>query len=146
MHFISELCQFYFFKDLSDFLPFRESEFTQSCLTLCNPVDCSLSGSSVHGIFQARILGWVAILFFRGSSPPRDWSQVSCIVGRCFTIWATREASSLSLLFSQSYGFSYNLPLTRHDWTTKIMLNFCVPRFLIDFVTNVSHFFCFLPQ
>ena len=41
----------------------RESEVTQSCPTLCNPVDCSLPGSSVHGIFQARILEWVAIAF-----------------------------------------------------------------------------------
>ena len=47
-------------------------EITQSCLTLCNPMDCSLLGSSVHGILQARILQWVAILFSRGSSWPRD--------------------------------------------------------------------------
>ena len=44
----------------------------QSYLTLCDPMDCSLSGSSVHGIFQARILEWVAIPFSRGSSQPRD--------------------------------------------------------------------------
>ena len=62
---------------------------TQSCLTLCNPM--SPPGSSVHGIFQARILEWVAISFFRGSSQPRDWTQVSRIAGRFFTIWATRE-------------------------------------------------------
>ena len=52
---------------------------TQSCPTLCNPMDCSLPGSSVHGILQARILEWVATSFPRGSSPPRDWTQVSCI-------------------------------------------------------------------
>ena len=62
----------------------------QSCLTLCSPVDCSLPGSSVHGILQARILQWVAISFSRGSSRLRDQTQVSCIVGGCFTIWATR--------------------------------------------------------
>ena len=50
----------------------------------------NLPGSSIHGIFQARILEWVAISFSR-SSQPRDWTQVSRIVGRCFTIWATRE-------------------------------------------------------
>ena len=46
---------------------------------------------SVYGILQARILEWVAILFSRRSSQPRDWTQVSCIVGRRFTFWATRE-------------------------------------------------------
>ena len=54
---------------------------------LCGPMDCSLPGSSIHGIFQARILDWVAISFSRGSSQPR----VSRIVGRRFTLWATRE-------------------------------------------------------
>ena len=53
------------------------------------PYDCSLPGSSVHGIFQARVLEWVAISFSRGSSWPRDWTQVSHIAGRHFTIWAT---------------------------------------------------------
>ena len=47
-------------------------------------MDCSLRGSSIHGLFQARVLEWVAISFFRGSSPPRDQIQVSHIVGRCF--------------------------------------------------------------
>ena len=61
----------------------------QSCSTLCNPRDCSLPGSSVHGIFQARILEWVAILFCRGSSQPRNWNCTSPIAGRFFTIWAT---------------------------------------------------------
>ena len=51
----------------------------------------ALPGSSVHGIFQVRILEWVAISFSRRSSRPRDWTWVSRIVGRCFTIWATRE-------------------------------------------------------
>ena len=67
----------------------KEREATQSCLTLCDPMDCSLPGSSIHGIFQARILEWVAISFSRRSSRPRDWTRISCIVGRCFTIWAT---------------------------------------------------------
>ena len=57
----------------------------QSCLTLCDPMGCSLPGSSVHGILQARILEWVAIPFFRGSPLPRDRTWVSCIVGRFFT-------------------------------------------------------------
>jgi len=52
----------------------------QSCLTLCNPMDYSLPGSSVHGIFQAIVLEWIAISFSRGSSQPRDRTRVSRIV------------------------------------------------------------------
>ena len=46
--------------------------YAQSCLTPCNPMDCSLPGCSVHGILQVRILEWVAISYPRGSSQPRD--------------------------------------------------------------------------
>ena len=55
------------------------------------PRGCRLPGSSIHGIFQARILEWVAISFSRRYSRPKDWTRVSCIIGRCFTIWVTRE-------------------------------------------------------
>ena len=68
------------------------TEVTRLCLTLCDPMDCSLSGSSVHGIFQAGVLEWIAISFSRASSRPRNRTRVSRIAGRCFTIWATREA------------------------------------------------------
>ena len=54
---------------------------TQSCLTLCNPMDCSLPVSSVHGILQARILEWVSMSFSRGSSQRRDRTGVSCLEG-----------------------------------------------------------------
>ena len=66
----------------------------QSCPTLCDPVDCSLPGFSIHGILQARILEWVTISFSRGSSRPRDQTWVSCIAGRGFNLWATREDCS----------------------------------------------------
>ena len=56
------------------------------------PMDCSSPGSSIHGIFQARILEWVAIYFSRGSSRPRDETRVSHIAGRHSNVWATREA------------------------------------------------------
>ena len=69
-----------------------KSEVAQSCQTLCDPVDCSPPFFSVHEIFQARILEWVAISFSRGSNWPKDQTQVSCIAGRLFTIWATRES------------------------------------------------------
>ena len=61
---------------------------TESVNRLAN---CSLPGSSVHGILQGRIVEWVAIPFSRGSSQSMDQAQVSCIAGGFFTIWATRE-------------------------------------------------------
>ena len=64
-----------------------EVKVTQSCLTLWDPLDYT-----VHGILQARILEWVAVPFSRGSSQPRDWTQVFLIAGGFFTSWATREA------------------------------------------------------
>ena len=67
---------------------------SQSCSTLCDPMDCSPLCSSVRGILLARIPEWVANPFSRGSSLPRDQTQVSCIAGRFFTIWDTKEASS----------------------------------------------------
>ena len=90
------------------------SEVTQSCPTLCDPMDCSPPGSSVHGILQARILEWVAISFSRGSSRPRDWTQVSRIVGRCFNLWATREA-----LLTQKGGNFHLVPeKSKEDYPT----------------------------
>ena len=71
-------------------------------------MDCSLPGSSsIHGIFQARILEWVAIFFSKGSSLPRDWTQVSHIAGRLFTLWATRESQGKVLWYSH---FLKNFP------------------------------------
>ena len=67
----------------------------QLCPTLCNPMDHIPTGSSVHGILQARILEWVAMPSFRGSSWPRDQTHISCIfciAGRFFTHWAIRKA------------------------------------------------------
>ena len=65
---------------------------TQLCPALCDPMDCSLPASSVHGILQAQMLEWVAIPFSREFSQPRDGSQVFCIAGRFLTIWAIKEA------------------------------------------------------
>ena len=65
---------------------YSEVKFAQSCLTLCDPMDCT-----VHGILLARILEWV-FPFSRGPSQPRDWTQVSRIADGFFTSWATREA------------------------------------------------------
>ena len=87
----------------------------QSCQTLCDPMDCSLPGSSVHGIFQARVLEWIAISFSRGSSWLRDWTQVSRIAGRRFTGWATKESESgisskCSLKFILLRKFNSSMP------------------------------------
>ena len=66
-------------------------EVAQSRLTLCDPMDCSLSGPSPHGIFQAKVLEWIAISFSRGSSRPRNRTWLSRVAGRWFTVWATRD-------------------------------------------------------
>ena len=93
-----------------------ESEVAQSCPTLCDPMNCSLPGSSVHGIFQARVLEWVAISFSRGSSQLRDWTLVSHIAGRRFNLWATREAlQDLLKLTPKRY-----VVFIIGDWNAKI--------------------------
>ena len=84
---------------LLSYLMWNESEVAQSCLTLWYPMDCSLPGSSVHGIFQAIVLEWIAIFFSRGSSRPRDRTWVSYIVDRCFAIWAIREVVSIICIY-----------------------------------------------
>ena len=74
----------------------------QSCLTLCNPMDCSPPGYSVHGILQAGILEWVAIPFSRRSSWPRGWTLVFQIAGKFFTIWATSGPGASHTNFENS--------------------------------------------
>ena len=69
------------------------AKLLQSRLTLWDPMDCSLQAPLSMGIFQARILGWVAMPFSSGSSQPRDRTQVSCITGGFFTVWVTIEVS-----------------------------------------------------
>ena len=95
-----------------------QNEVAQSCLTLCNPMDYSLPSYSVHRIFQARILEWIAISFSRVSSQPRDRTQVSCIEGRCFNFWLLLRgilwfpmALSISKLLLLNYSSSGPLSL-----------------------------------
>ena len=71
---------------LGDWDAVSEVKVAQSCPTL-----------QAHGILQAKILEWVALPFSRGSSQPRDWTQVSCIAGWFFTIWATRESKNIGV-------------------------------------------------
>jgi len=87
-----------------------------SCvLTLCDPMDSSPPGFSVHRILQARILEWVTMPFSRGSSWLRLWTRVSCIAGRFFTIWATRIIYWCAFTYTadclQTLTTNYNLPL-----------------------------------
>ena len=85
-HFQSQLLQSANSGNPGKVLSESESEVAQPCPTLCNPLDCSLQGFSIHGILQASILEWVTISFSRGSSLPRDRTRVSRIVGRHFTL------------------------------------------------------------
>ena len=73
----------------------------QSCPTLCDPMDCSPLSFSVHGIIQTRILEWVAIPFSRGSSQPRNWTQVSCIIGRFYCLSSQGSPCMPLLLLSR---------------------------------------------
>ena len=102
------------------------SEVAQSCPTLCHPMDCSLPGFFIHGIFQTRVLEWVSISFSRGSSRHKDRTQVSCIAGRCFTTtWATCTGQILLfhmifIVMSTFPLFSVFLPLR---WLNRIKWN-----------------------
>ena len=84
------------------------------CAWLSDSMDYSLPGSSIHRILQARILEWVAISFSRWSSRPRDQTRIFCIAGRFFTIWATREALTVThlppriLILSRSHSSPRN--------------------------------------
>ena len=101
----------------------------QSCPTFWDPMDCSLSGSSVHGLLQARILEWVAIPFSRRSSQPRDWPRISHIAGRFFTIWATREAhNNLNIpksiqLNIKGYLSCFQLCYYENGWNANCLKN-----------------------
>ena len=103
-------------------------------LGVCFP--CSPPGSSVHEIFQARILEWVAISFSRGSSQPRDRTQVSCTAGKFFTDWATREAPNHPLKV-KNYLFSFPLKV----FNIKPHFSFLLPR---CHVCLSSLYFCFM--
>ena len=91
-----------------------EVKIAQSCPTLCDPMDCSLPGSSVHGIFQATVLEWVAISFSRASARPRDWIRISCIDRRILYHCATWEANPMiQNVFIGSWG-NQSLGVEKH--------------------------------
>ena len=86
-----------------------ESEVAQSCSALCNSMDCSPPGSSIHVILQARILEWVAISFSKGSFQPRDWN---------WSLWATREAycQRNHILYMPLCTWWWKIPVVREPW------------------------------
>ena len=93
---------------------------TQLCPTLCDPMDYT-----VHGIFQARILEWIAIPFSRVSAQPRDWTQVSCTTRRFFIIWATNYNSRfLSHLIWIYDTASNNVGKKKKKQCSKRLINF----------------------
>ena len=128
----------------------------------CDPMNCSLPGSSVHRISQAKLLEWVAISFSRGSYWPRDRTWVSCIAGRRFTIWATREAlkilpqnhsSKVSVhwhlaFFTVQLSHPYittgkTIALTRQTFVSKVMslLFNMLSRLVIPFLPRSKRLF-----
>ena len=124
----------------------------QSCPTPWGSMDCSLPGSSVHGILEARILEWIAILFSRGTFPLRDWTQISCIAGGFFTIWATfiyflslclnfHFVQCVVLLFWTLY--QVKLLISVSLWSVSGVLSFCcsyVPVSLFSYTLCVGFY------
>ena len=102
----------------------------QSCPTLCNPMDCSPPGSSVHGIFQARILIWAAISFSRGSSQPQEWTPVSWIAGRFLTTEPHGKPYTPSPSFLMLLGlYTHHSNLYLHICTSLSSLQRLCPNF-----------------
>ena len=104
-----------------------EVKVVQLCLTLCNPMD------TAHGSLQARILEWVAFPFSRGSSQPKDRTQVSHIAGRFFTSWATREA----LPKSDRLPFIHLIRFPT-KYLKKPLHHCLIPPYLVSFTTALS--------
>ena len=106
-------------------------------------MDCSLPGSSVHGIFQAIILEWIAISFSSGSSQPRDSTRVSHIVNRCFTIWAWNPLEEVSSQSSYSAILDSPLPCLVKRTVSHISAQY---PYCAELGFPTSFLFCFLRQ
>ena len=147
--FISLLSHYRHFKILV-FVSLYEVKWSEvaRCVWLFDPMDCSPPGSSVHGIFQATVLEWVAISFSRGSSWLRDQTWVSHIVGRRFTIWAIREAPYLYIFFIKNKncciklqkhlgrGKIYNQPPMVAKIETFLSITFIFVNLEVELVKN----------
>jgi len=122
-----DFCENKVTKMLSIFMK-SESEVVQLFPTLCNPMGCSLQSSPILGIFQARILEWVAFSFSKGSSQPRDWTWVSHIAGRRF-YHLTHQGSIF---------------MTWTKWILRLGVGKCgpIPLFLAPYLYSLSHQRC----
>ena len=105
-------------------IPQSETEVAQSCPALCDPMGCGLPGSSVHGIFQAIVLEWIAISFSRGSTQPRDRTRVSRIVDRHYhlspcTQYHTGVGKPPTNLWTTPWTHLYPHPI----WETSFLLS-----------------------
>ena len=116
---------------------------TQSCTTLCDPMDCS-----VHGNLQARILEWVAFPFSRGSSWPRNQTKVSCIAGGFFTNWAIKEAPQREAspptgrrYLPSSYSHPVFVPHPISKWATRPQSHSLYPGYKSGLRTPVQRQF-----
>ena len=109
--------------DLIFFPPLKWSEVAQSCPTLCHPMDCSLPGSSVHRIFQVRILEWIVISFCRGSPWPRNGTQV-CLHCRQMLYRLSHQGSPRALKYRDLTPYWIYQPseiILLHFWTTFLI-------------------------
>ena len=113
-----------FLKKLKGELPCVCAYLLQSCLTLCHPMDCSLPGSPIRGIFQARILEWVGISPSKGSCQPRDWTHISCTASRFFTgePWGKPIGIHISPLFWISFHLCHHRATSRVPWAIRLVL------------------------
>ena len=110
----------------------------QSCPALCDLMDCSPPVSSVHGILQVRIPECVAIPFSRGSSQLRDWTQVSHIAGRFFTIWASREALLKLYIYGNVVSRNGELLLLEVFQSTGEDLVCCLKKWWVVITRGIS--------
>ena len=101
----------------------KECLVAQLGRTLCDPMNCSPPGSSVHGILQARILERVAIPFSRGSFQPRDWTQGSCIAGGFFTVCPRTVGRAKCGMFWRAVFWAHNLFSKSFAWGTALEIN-----------------------
>ena len=111
------------------------AKLLQLCLTLCDLTDCSPPGSSVHGILQARILGWVAVFFSRGSSQPRDRTCVSesaALEGKFFTTSATWEAHGVAKSWTWQHKHTHTHTHTHtHRSAVALLYTVCYTIYFI---------------